>query len=50
MGKLARLPAQKIIQKLKRAGFVETHQRGSHYHKTVTEFFARVRPHSKSSS
>ena len=30
MGKLARLPAQKIIQKLKRAGFVETHQRGSH--------------------
>lgn len=30
MGKLARLPAKKVIQKLKNAGFVETHQRGSH--------------------
>ncbi len=30
MGKLARLPARKVIQKLKKAGFVETHQRGSH--------------------
>jgi len=29
MGKLARLPAKKVIQKLKSAGFVETHQRGS---------------------
>lgn len=30
MGKLARLPAKKVIQKLKSAGFSETHQRGSH--------------------
>lgn len=30
MGKLKRLNAKKIIQKLKKAGFVETHQRGSH--------------------
>ncbi len=30
MGKLARLSAKKVIQKLKNAGFVETHQRGSH--------------------
>ena len=30
MGKLAPLPARKVIQKLCRAGFVETHQRGSH--------------------
>jgi len=30
MGKLARLPAKRVIQKLKNAGFVETHQRGSH--------------------
>ena len=30
MGKLARLSARKVIQKLKKAGFVETHQRGSH--------------------
>jgi len=30
MGKLARLPAKKVIQKLKKAGFTETHQRGSH--------------------
>lgn len=30
MGKLALLPARKVIQKLRRIGFVETHQRGSH--------------------
>lgn len=30
MSKLKRLNAKKVIQKLKRAGFVETHQRGSH--------------------
>ncbi len=30
MGKLKRLPARKVIQKLKKAGFSETHQRGSH--------------------
>lgn len=30
MGKLARLPARKVIKKLKRAGFTESHQRGSH--------------------
>ncbi len=30
MGKLVRLPARKVIQKLKKAGFTETHQRGSH--------------------
>lgn len=30
MGKLSRLPAKKVIQKLKKAGFIETHQRGSH--------------------
>jgi predicted RNA binding protein YcfA (HicA-like mRNA interferase family) len=43
MGKLKRLPARKVIQKLKKAGFVEVHQRGSHLYlkskdgkKTVT--------------
>lgn len=30
MGKLSRLPARKVIQKLTRAGFTETHRRGSH--------------------
>lgn len=30
MSKLARLPALKVIKKLKRAGFVGTHQRGSY--------------------
>lgn len=30
MSKLKRLNAKKVIQKLKRAGFVETHHRGSH--------------------
>ncbi|NUQ57431.1 MAG: type II toxin-antitoxin system HicA family toxin [Candidatus Paceibacter sp.] len=30
MSKLKRLSAKKVVQKLKRAGFVETHQRGSH--------------------
>ncbi len=30
MGKLSRLGAKKVIQKLKKAGFIETHQRGSH--------------------
>lgn len=30
MGKLVPLSARKVIQKLKKAGFVETHQRGSH--------------------
>ncbi|MBU6431566.1 MAG: type II toxin-antitoxin system HicA family toxin [Patescibacteria group bacterium] len=30
MSKLKRLNAKKVIQKLKRAGFVEAHQRGSH--------------------
>lgn len=32
MSKLKRLNAKKVIQKLKRAGFVETHQRGSHFY------------------
>jgi predicted RNA binding protein YcfA (HicA-like mRNA interferase family) len=32
MGKLGRLPARKVIQKLKKAGFIETHQRGSHFY------------------
>lgn len=43
MGKLRPLPARKVIQKLARAGFSETHQRGSHLYleskdgdKTVT--------------
>jgi len=30
LGKLGRLTARKVIQKLKKAGFYETHQRGSH--------------------
>ena len=30
MAKLSRLPARKVIQKLKKLGFMETHQRGSH--------------------
>jgi predicted RNA binding protein YcfA (HicA-like mRNA interferase family) len=30
MGKLNRLPARKVVKKLRRAGFVELHQRGSH--------------------
>lgn len=30
MPKLARLPAKKVVKKLKRAGFMERHQRGSH--------------------
>ncbi|MEK9182098.1 MAG: type II toxin-antitoxin system HicA family toxin [Patescibacteria group bacterium] len=30
MSKLIPLPARKVIQKLKKAGFSETHQRGSH--------------------
>lgn len=30
MSKLNPLPARKVIQKLKKAGFIETHQRGSH--------------------
>ena len=30
MGKLTRLSAKKVIQKLKQIGFYETHQRGSH--------------------
>ncbi len=30
MGKLIRLSGRKVIQKLKKAGFFETHQRGSH--------------------
>ena len=30
MGKLGRIPARKVIQKLKKLGFTETHQRGSH--------------------
>ncbi len=30
MGKLSRLPAHKVLQKLKKAGFIETYQRGSH--------------------
>lgn len=32
MGKLGRLSARKVIKKLKRAGFTETHQRGSHFY------------------
>jgi predicted RNA binding protein YcfA (HicA-like mRNA interferase family) len=30
MVKLNRISSRKVIQKLKKAGFVETHQRGSH--------------------
>lgn len=30
MPKLIRLSAKKVIQKLKKIGFIETHQRGSH--------------------
>ena len=30
MGKLSPLPAKKVVKKLKRAGFIECHQRGSH--------------------
>ena len=30
MPKLKRIPARKVIQKLKKYGFVEVHQRGSH--------------------
>lgn len=30
MSKLIPLPARKVIQKLKKAGFSQTHQRGSH--------------------
>ncbi len=30
MGKLSRISARKVLQKLKKAGFFETHQRGSH--------------------
>ena len=30
MPKLNRLSAKKVIQKLHKAGFIETHQRGSH--------------------
>lgn len=43
MGKLVPFPARKVLQTLLRAGFVETHQRGSHLYlksadgsKTVT--------------
>ena len=36
MGKLGRISARKVIKKLKKIGFVETHQRGSHlYLKSV---------------
>ena len=36
MGKLSRLPARKVIQKLNKFGFIETYQRGSHlYFKSV---------------
>lgn len=30
MSKLKRLNGKKVVQKLKRVGFIETHQRGSH--------------------
>ncbi len=30
MPKIPRIPAKKVIQKLKKVGFTETHQRGSH--------------------
>ena len=30
MPKIKILPARKVIQKFKNAGFIETHQRGSH--------------------
>jgi predicted RNA binding protein YcfA (HicA-like mRNA interferase family) len=30
MGRLPRISGPKVVQKLKRAGFFETHQRGSH--------------------
>ena len=38
MPKLNPLPAKKVIKKLESAGFVKTHQRGSHvYLKTQTK-------------
>lgn len=30
MGRLVPLPAKKVLQKLLKAGFIKTHQRGSH--------------------
>ncbi len=30
MGRLGPLSSRKVIKKLKKAGFIETHQRGSH--------------------
>ncbi|MBA3789244.1 type II toxin-antitoxin system HicA family toxin [Patescibacteria group bacterium] len=30
MGQLSRLSSRKLIQKLKKIGFIEAHQRGSH--------------------
>ena len=30
MGKLVLISGKKVIQKLKKVGFIETHQRGSH--------------------
>ncbi len=32
MGKLSKISGKKVIQKLKKAGFIETHQRGSHFY------------------
>ncbi len=45
MGKLSRLPARKVIQKLKKAGFVETHQRGSHLYLAYENKIVTVQVH-----
>jgi len=39
MGKLSRLGARKVIKKLKKVGFIETHQRGSHLSGLSTDEF-----------
>ena len=45
MGKLVPLSARKVIQKLKKAGFVETHQRGSHLYLTYKNKIVTVPVH-----
>lgn len=46
MERLWPLPARKVIKKLKQAGFVETHQRGSHlYLENTTGRVASVPVH-----
>jgi len=45
MSKLNPLSARKVIQKLKKVGFVETHQRGSHLYLEKDNKFATVPMH-----